>query len=412
MRVLHVTHQYPPAIGGSEKYIADLSEELVERGHEVDVFTSRSLDYRTWKNELPPREDRNGVSVFRFRSMRRTDFVWRVLDWALKGYRRTHSRLYEPFIAFGGGPICPGMFLSMLRRSRAYDLVHLNCLVYTHAIYGYAAARWLGLPVVVTPHVHTEQDVTYAIGYQKTVLEGSDHVIAVTDAERAFLCERGLSPSRVTTAGNGLRLESYPRRNIAACRRRLGLPADAFVVLFLGRQVEYKGLEPTLKAVHSLQARYPQLYFLVVGPETDFSRRLFKRYSEIPRVMNLGIVSDETRLDVLNACDCLALPSRGEAFGIVFLEAWVMGKPVIGPRTAAVSTVVRDGQDGWLVPPGDSEAISAVLKRWIESPSLVRRMGGNGRQRVLERYTTTRIAGIVEGVYAKALRPGRCGGSA
>ncbi|MGD2178038.1 MAG: glycosyltransferase family 4 protein, partial [Anaerolineae bacterium] len=344
MRVLHVTHQYAPAIGGSEKYIADLSEGMVGRGHQVDVFTSRSLDYRTWKNELPPRETKNGVDIYRFRSMQRTDFVWRVLNWSLRRYWATRARWYQPFIVFGGGPICPGLFTAMLSRLPAYELVHLNCLVYSHSVYGYAAARWRDVPVVVTPHVHTEQEATYGIGYQMEILRGSDHVIAVTDAERQFLCGKGLSPWRVTTAGNGLRPESYPTRDVAACRRRLGLPEDAFVLLFLGRQVEYKGLKPTLDAFRLLQAGYRHLHFLVVGPETDFSRRLFAGHDQVPRVTNLGRVSDETRLDALNACDCLVLPSRGEAFGIVFLEAWIVGKPVIGPCTSAVSTVIRDGR--------------------------------------------------------------------
>ena len=404
MRVLHVTHQYPPAIGGSEKYIADLSEALEARGHTVDVFTSRSLDYRTWKTELPPHEERNGVDIRRFRSMRRTGVVWDILDWALRKYWSTGSALYEPFIMLGGGPICPGMFTAILARASAYDLVHLNCLVYGHAAYGYAAARLRHVPIVVTPHAHTEQPNTHAIGYQMRVLQGSDHVIAVTEAERAFLCQKGLSPRRVTTAGNGLRLESYPRRDALACRRLLGLPDDAFVVLFLGRQVEYKGLGTTVEAFRRLRARNPRVHLLVVGPETDFSRRLFAGLGDRSGIVNLGRVSDDVRLDALNACDCLVLPSRGEAFGIVFLEAWLMGKPVIGPRSAAVETVITDGRDGFLVPVGDPRAVEVALERWISEPSLARKMGVKGRERVLERYTTSRIADIVEGVYLRTLR--------
>ena len=103
----------------------------------------------------------------------------------------------------------------------------------------------------------------------------------------------------------------------------------------------------------------------------------------------------------------MVLPSEGEAFGIVFLEAWIMGKPVIGPRTVAVSTVIRDGQDGWLVPTADSDAIAAALKRWIDSPVLVRQMGQSGRDRVLERYTSDRIADVIEGVYLRTSRAHR-----
>ncbi len=404
MRLLHVTHQYPPAIGGSEKYIADLSEELVARGHQVDVFTSCSLDYHTWKDELRPRERMNGVNVYRFRSMRRTGFVWRVLHWSLGQYWRTRSRWYEPLILFGGGPLCPGMFAAMLSRLPQYDLVHLNCLVYGHVAYGYLAARWRHVPVIVTPHTHASQEVTYGIGHQLDVLHGSDHIIAVTEAERDFLLGLGLDPWRVTTAGNGLRPESYPMRDAMTCRQRLGLPEDAFVMLFLGRQVEYKGLGMALEAFIVLRKCYPHTYFLVVGPETDYSRQLFTRHDDRPGVINLGTVSDDVRMDALNACDCLVLPSAGEAFGIVFLEAWIVGKPVIGPRTAAISTVIRDGQDGWLVPLDDPLTIVTALKRWIDTPALARQMGESGRQRVLQRYTRARVADVIEGVYLRTLR--------
>jgi glycosyltransferase involved in cell wall biosynthesis len=399
-----VTHQYPPAIGGSEKYIADLSEELAARGHQVDVFTSRSLDYHTWKNELGPRERINGVMVHRFRSMRRTGFVWRVLRWGLSGYRSTRSRLYEPLILFGGGPLCPGMFAALLSRLPRYDLVHLNCLVFSHVTYGYLAARWRDVPVVVTPHLHIDQEETYGIRHQLDVLRGSDHVIADTEGERSFLLELGLDPWRVTTAGIGLQVASYPKRDMVACRLRLGLPADAFVMLFLGRQVEYKGLGTALGAFVALQKRYPNLHFLIVGPETGYSQRLFARHAGQPGVINLGKVTDDVRLDALNACDCLVLPSAGEAFGIVFLEAWVASKPVIGPHTTAVSTIIRDGQDGWLVPLDDPAAIVTSLARWIDAPDLARQMGERGRVRVLRRYTCARITDVIEGVYRRTLR--------
>jgi glycosyltransferase involved in cell wall biosynthesis len=299
------------------------------------------------------------------------------------------------------------MFIALLSRVGQYDLVHLNSLVYSHAAYAYRAARWRGVPVVVTPHVEIGQKVTYALGWQSRILEGSDHVIAVTQGERDFLLELGLDPWRVTTAGNGLHVDSYPTRDMGECRRRLGLPADAFVLLFLGRQVRYKGLDATLEAFTVLRRRYPHLYFVVAGPETDFSRRLFSNWQEQPRVINLGRVSDDVRIDVLNACDCLVLPSAGEAFGIVFLEAWIFGKPVIGPRTLAISTLIEDGRDGWLVPVSDPLAIAEVLVRWLDAPLLAQEMGACGREKVLSRYTWPHIADIIEGVCFRTLRTRR-----
>jgi glycosyltransferase involved in cell wall biosynthesis len=404
MRVLYVTHQYPPAIGGSEKYIADLAVELVARGHRIDVYTSRSLDYHTWKSELEPREHVNGVDIYRFHAMRRTRLAWRILLWSLGRYWQGRSRWVELPILLSGGPVCPGMFAALLSKLPRYDVVHLNCLVYSHAAYGYLAARWRGVPIVITPHAHANQEVTYGIGYQLAVLRGSDHVLADTEGERDLMLTLGVEPGRVTTAGIGLRPGEYPARDKVACRRRLGLAENAFVVLFMGRQVEYKGLGALYKAFCALRERHPSLALVIAGPETEYSQQLFAHSSGEPGLVNLGMVSDDGRLDVINACDCLALPSAGEAFGIVFLEAWIAGKPVIGPRSAAGETLIRDGWDGWLVPTGDSSAIVEALEQWIDDPARTRQMGESGRQRVLQHHTWARTTEIVLDVYQRVVQ--------
>jgi len=404
MRVLYVTHQYPPAIGGSEKYVADLAVELAARRHQVNVYTSRSLDYHTWKDELGPREQMDGVDIHRFRSVRRTRLVWRVLLWSLGRYWQRRSRWVELPILLSGGPICPGMFAALLSALPRYDVVHLNCLVYSHAAYGYLAARWRGVPIVITPHAHANQEVTYGLGYQLAILRGSDHVLADTEGERDLMLALGVEPGRVTTAGIGLRASEYPVRDKVACRRRLGLSEDAFVVLFMGRQVAYKGLEAVYEAFCALREHHPSSALVVAGPETEYSRQLFSRSEGQPGLVRLGTVSDDQRLDVLNACDCLALPSAGEAFGIVFLEAWIVGKPVIGPRTAAGETLIRDGLDGWLVPPGDTTAIAEALERFVKEPARAQQMGESGRQRVRQRYTWARTADIVEEIYARIVQ--------
>src|SRR5688572_24227598 len=98
MRVLHVSHQYAPAIGGSERYIIDLSEEMVRRGHQVDIFTSRAVDYLTWRNVLPAHEKIDGVNVYRFTALPRRGHTWRALEIGMGNYWRGRKLLYEPFI--------------------------------------------------------------------------------------------------------------------------------------------------------------------------------------------------------------------------------------------------------------------------------------------------------------------------
>jgi glycosyltransferase involved in cell wall biosynthesis len=404
MRLAHATHQYWPAVGGAEQHITDLSEEMVRRGHQVTVYTCRSRDYQTWKTDLPGRERMSGVDVRRFRSLRRRGWTWRVLASGYAGYWRTCSRRYEPLIWLGNGPVCPGLVWSLLRHAGDVDLVHINNLHYAHAAAAYAVARRRGLPVVLTPHVHVEQRATYDVGYMWTMLRHSDHVLADTDAEREFLIESGLDPWRVTTAGVGLRPEELRILDRDTCRRDLGLPAGAFVVLFLGRKTEYKGLDVVLEAFGRLQEAYPLLYVLAIGPETTYSEALWAGRGEHPRLMNYANAPDEVRLAALNACDCLALPSTGEAFGRVFLEAWAAGKPVIGARTQAVSSLIADGRDGYLVAPGSASDVADRVRCLLDGDGLAREMGARGRAKVMRRYTVSRIGDIVEGAYLRVVR--------
>jgi glycosyltransferase involved in cell wall biosynthesis len=118
----------------------------------------------------------------------------------------------------------------------------------------------------------------------------------------------------------------------------------------------------------------------------------------------LGAVSDDEKVLALQACDCMVLPSVGEAFGIVFLEAWMMGKPVIGARTLAVSAVIDDGRDGLLAAPDDVSDLARCIVSLVDNPGRGQDMGQQGRRKVLSRYTVPRITDRVEDIYQHVLQ--------
>lgn len=403
MRVLHVTHQYHPAIGGSERYITDLSETLVRRGHQVDVFTTRSRDYHTWQNELSVFETIKGVNVHRFPSWGRGPGTWRLLGHGLRNYAHSRSPLFEPLIFFGNGPVSPQLFWAMLRRARTYDLVHINQLHYAHAWTAYVAARLRNLPIVVTPHIHVEQPQTYDVGYLWRILRGSQAVLAVTGAERAFL-QRRLPQQSVIQGGNSRTLAELPPRDRGLSRQCFGLPADAFVLLFLGRKTEYKGLAQVLQAFTTLRARRSDLYLLAVGPETEHSQQVWQQVGAVEGLVVRGAVSDEERLAALAAADVLVMPSTGEAFGIVYLEAWAYGKPVIGANIQAVRSLIDDGVDGFVVDPALPSQLLGAILTLADGPRRAAEMGQQGQRKLRQRYRTERITDVVEATYAQVLR--------
>ena len=411
MRILHVTHQYAPAVGGAEQYIQTLSEELASRGHQVDVYTSRSRDYMTWRNELPSREQINGVEVHRFRAIQRRGYTWRLLDIGMRNYRAVLPALWEPMIFFGNGPVMPGLGATIRRNARRYDVVHISNIHYAHAWPAFRAAQRQGLPVVVTPHLHAEQPATYDAGYMRTILSGAQAVLAVTPAERAFMLKERLADKAVV-GGNSLVMDDFPPLDQAEARRRLGVPWDAFVILFLGRKVAYKGLERTLKAFDALRRQGSNVHLLAYGAETDESRRMWSDYeagqgASVADLTGLDVrdtVSNEERLAALAACDVFAMPSTGEAFGIVYLEAWAYGKPVIGANIRAVSSLIDDDVNGYLVDPARTDQLVERLAGLIDDPDKARAMGQAGREKLLRRYTSQRIGDIVEGLYRRVIR--------
>jgi len=403
MRVLHITHQYRPAVGGAEKYITDLSEELARRGHQVDVFTTRSVDYQTWRNELPRYEQLDGVNVYRFDSWQRTPRKWAWLRYGFNHYWPNESRLYEPLIFLGSGPVCPSMVYRMLRQARQYDVIHINNLHYSHAYPAYWVARQCGVPVVITPHVHVEQRATYDVGYLRSVLQGSAAILADTREEQSFLIERAFN-DLVVVGGVGIQLDRLPRLDRALSRAQFDLPSDAFVILFLGRKVEYKGIQLCVEAFVELRRTQPNVYLLAVGPESDFSRQLWARTGELDGLIVRDTVSDEERLHALNACDVLALPSTGEAFGIVYLEAWAYRKPVIGANIASVSSLIEDGGDGYLIDPKRPVELVTRLAALAAQREQAAEMGQCGRAKLERRYTLEHIGELVEGTYARVLR--------
>ena len=104
-------------------------------------------------------------------------------------------------------------------------------------------------------------------------------------------------------------------------------------------------------------------------------------------IIPLGQFQTEDLRHLLAAADIFALPSWADSFGMVYLEAWCAGLPVIGASTAAICEVIRDGVDGLLVPPRDVASLARVLEQLLLDPALRHRLGQAGKEKVLSGLT-------------------------
>lgn len=176
---------------------------------------------------------------------------------------------------------------------------------------------------------------------------------------------------------------------------------DHVEIVFVGRLEPRKGADTLLRVIPGLCARYPNVRFTLIGDDTitpaagepsyrhQFERTVLPEILE--RVTFTGPVPDDELNAALARCDIFVAPSRFESFGLMNLEAMRVGKPVVSTTVNGIKSVLRDGEDGALVPPGDPGALAAALGRLIEDPAERARLGHNGRASFESKFTVERM---------------------
>jgi glycosyltransferase involved in cell wall biosynthesis len=115
----------------------------------------------------------------------------------------------------------------------------------------------------------------------------------------------------------------------------------------------------------------------------------------------LGFIPDADKRDLLDAADVLALPSRTDSFGIVFLEAWLYRKSVVGAWAGGVPEVVHDGEDGYLVRFGDVEALADRIEALLRDQATARKFGERGYATVLAEHTWDKKYAQIKEIYER-----------
>jgi len=170
----------------------------------------------------------------------------------------------------------------------------------------------------------------------------------------------------------------------------LDFPAGR-VILTVGRWLKserYKGMDTLIKAMPRLLLHWPDLQLVLVGSGDD--REWLVNIARDSGVqLHTRFLSDLTYAE-LSACyaaaEVFALPSRGEGFGFVYLEAMARGKPVIGGAHGGAPEVIQDGKTGYLVQHGDVPQLATSIDTLLANPELAKQMGARGRERVEKEY--------------------------
>lgn len=184
-----------------------------------------------------------------------------------------------------------------------------------------------------------------------------------------------------------------------------GIPNCSVVIIGrMSDEERYKGHDELIESWPAVLRSVPSAQLVIVGTGNDCDR--LRRKASVAqlgdRVLFTGFVDDATRDALLEQAAIFAMPSRGEGFGIVYLQAMKAGTPCVGSIADAAGDVIVDGETGRLVDPGKREQLAAAIVSLLQNDDLRRRMGAAGRRRFEAEFTFERFRDRLGGILAGA----------
>lgn len=286
---------------------------------------------------------------------------------------------------------------------RPVDLIHAHVAI-PDGVAGVMVARDIGVPVVLTIHgadINTTLYRSPRLG--ELVVEtcdAADVTIVVSNRLASELIEAGADGARLRVVANGVDTEELDEA------RPGGELAGGRWIVTAGNLTNTKGFDDLIRAMALLSPAYDDVRLALVGdgPERSQLRSIARELHVKDRVVFYGKQPPERLFRLMAAGDAFVLPSWREGFGIVYLEAMALGRPVVGCRGQGISDVIEDGVNGLLVDLRNPDGLAMALRRLLDDPAAAREMGERAAALVREKYTWDASAAKVHEVYREAVQ--------
>ena len=415
MKIAVLVYEYPPKIvGGLGTYAAEITRKFVLMDHDVTVFTMND-DGGT----LPTREIWRGIEIHRPLHIDVSDSLPDVIAEDIKKWGRG-LHLFSKLLVYNYLTAAKLINELIKKEGVKYDVVVAHD--WLSVMGGITVKKEVGLPLAF--HVHsTEKGRTLGNGssvVSNIELRGAniaDMIVTVSYAMKDELIQLGFPRDKIYVSYNGVDPQKYNPGSVSAERVRktrvsYGLKDDDLMILFLGRLVGVKGVDKLIMAMPHILSKIPKARLVIVGVGdlqeylTNLARTM--RLDEYVK-FRFDFISEEERILHYAACDVAVFPSLYEPFGIVALEAMSMERPVVvgaagvsGMREIVVCC--NEEQCGYHIDPNNPSDIAWGIISALESPEKRKWLGKNGRKRVLNEFTWSRIAEKTVELYEKMLK--------
>ncbi|MDH3731879.1 MAG: glycosyltransferase family 4 protein [Gemmatimonadota bacterium] len=382
MNILMVNYEYPPLGGGGGVIHRFVCEEMAKR-HRVVMVTSAYQDQ-------PFRETRGGVDIIRVP-------VW--------GRSRRSVATWSSMLSF---PQAVARHARFIIDEIDFDIVNGHFAVPTGPASTWLARR-AGVPHVITvqggdlydpskkasPHIFPP--LRWSV---KRVLAASARVVAASENTKAnALRYFGSAVRGVDLIPLGIR----PREFRRATRTELGLPEDVFLGVTVARLIRRKAHDQLIHAITRPGLEDVHIALVGSGPERDNLEQLARELGAGDRVHFPGRVDEEVKWQILDTSNAFVSATLHEGFGLMFLEAMAVGRPVVCPDFGGHTDYLTDGVTGFVTPLGDNERLAAGIGRLASEPDLVRRMGESNRKLFYSRFGAHHCAQNYEALFEEVL---------
>jgi glycosyltransferase involved in cell wall biosynthesis len=387
---------FKPETGGLQAYAEQLCWQLQGLGHDVFVVTRAATRVPQGRDYLFFNERAASLSVKNI-PVRPLRFAraWRPVLWLLGKF------VVRPrFQAIG-----VQLYKLVSKRSarlafRDVDLIHhIGEASPLNGFAAAAAARHWGIPFVVSPTCHPHHVGDSPLDLR--LYRHANRLLVYTRYEAQHLRQK-LEDSVIDVVGIGI--EDRADGNAERFRTTFRVPGP--FILFIGRKDRQKGYLLLLDAFKVLRRQRPDISLVCMGPTEPAAK-----WQEIEGLIDLDFTSEELKHDALAACTCLCVPSDGESFGLVYMEAGRYGKPAVGRKVAVLEELLHDGVAALLLGvPDDAhnraalspEALAAALLKLLSDSKECRRIGENCRA-VSKQFVWPRVVKRFEASYYQAV---------
>jgi len=377
MRIAQISATFPPYMAGTGNVCYHYALELAKLGHRVTVFTSRypDIDY-----DYP-----NSIEVKRF----------------------------KPFFRIGNAP-----FMPQLLSVKDYDIIHLHIPFFFGDGMIELFCKLQGAKYVITYHNDTVMNGIkdfFSNIYINTVTNS-----VIKNAEKIYVTSLDYlkysnikdfyerKREDIAEIPNGVDIDQFnPNIDGKEIKVQYGIENKS-VILFVGaldKAHYFKGIEFLLKSFVKIKNGESCLILIGDGDLKNYYMSLAENLGVSDKTLFIGRVSDKELPRYYAASDLLVLPSitKGEAFGLVLIEAMATGKPVIASNLPGVRTIIDDGVNGFLVKPKDVDSLASKMQYLIENKDIREKFGREGRKKVENEYSWEKIVKKLEKVYEEVI---------